>query len=520
MNLLRFLKSTKGAIKPLNALLLSGAAGVGFFFVANTAANKQISAERQVRTLSGITQSSQQESMRRQGGMLTSINVRDGRNQLATAEERAAMSGNSALDRYNANQRALDKMGSSLGKAAQFSDSDSGLNTGNRETENASTRFSVGNPHAHAVGAAAGAYVEGQADGATGSASGTNHQLASASMARASGNSFSGSYGPVSGANAGGAPSARTGAGGEGTRLSGAMPGGSNIVSQLGREGAGAGTRTGSSSFGQNRNGRAGRSQNVGNNRDELRDILKKSAAADANVNASANEGGRAFLASAISSGGITVDGQTDTGSATSSDFTGDTDRTLKAVGNRLKQEEQEQDDRQKKNEDLLFQLITTALGSIGVIVAGAKILSKLDASITALEAELKTQEMLLATMSASPLPGMQAAAAAMQAKVNATRALLSGAKLKRKIAAIAMVTLVTGANGFLFVMAKKFAHEYGGSGGINIATVAQTVAPILVAASVQTAITPTWSGFFKAAWGRVKGSLSQIAMSVVGPKI
>ena len=55
MNLLRFLKSTKGAIKPLNALLISGAAGAVFAYTVNTAANKQIQAERAVRTLSGIS---------------------------------------------------------------------------------------------------------------------------------------------------------------------------------------------------------------------------------------------------------------------------------------------------------------------------------------------------------------------------------------------------------------------------------------------------------------------------------
>ena len=54
MNILRFLKSTKGAIKPLNALLLAGASGVGFFFMANSIADHQIEAERQVRTLSSM----------------------------------------------------------------------------------------------------------------------------------------------------------------------------------------------------------------------------------------------------------------------------------------------------------------------------------------------------------------------------------------------------------------------------------------------------------------------------------
>ena len=238
MNLLRFLKSTKGAIKPLNALLVSGAAGAAFFYVANTAAQKHIEAERSVRTLTSISTTSPQEGLHRQGGLLTSINVRDGRNELATAEERAAMGGNTALERYAANQRALGNMDANLGRAAQFGESD-GLNVGNRELVQTTPGFVAGssyNPAADVAGAV------GQAQPGTAGEAGVEggRTLAAASMARASGSNLNAASGPVAGGTAGGAGASPTRAAapavGERPRLSGAMPGGTNIVSRMGLE--------------------------------------------------------------------------------------------------------------------------------------------------------------------------------------------------------------------------------------------------------------------------------------------
>lgn len=479
MNLLRFLKSTKGAIKPLNALALSGAAGVGFFFIANTAADRQIQAERQVRTLSSIAQTSPQKGMLRQGEMLTSINVRDGLNQLATAEERAAMQGNSAMDRYNANQRALDNMGASLGRAAQYADGDAGLNTSNRDVQEGPVRYAVGNPRANAVGNAAGEYMDSGRSGGATPRGGAQNQLASASMARASGNTFSGSYGPSGSAGASGSSASGT----EGPRrLSGSMPSGSNIVSQMGLDGA---TARANSSFGRDRNGRTGRGQTVGSERNELKDILKKSAAADANANASANEGGRAFLASARSSGGITVDGTTNNGgAATSSDLTANTNRKLKAVGNRMKQEENTQEKRQKQNRNLIIQLFATVVGSLGVMLAGASILSNFDDKIK--------DTLAKAALSAGPA---QAALLARAAALKLTRWLIAGA----------MTAAVVAANAFLFYKAKQFIHTYGSHGGIAAAVISQIAAGVMVGGMVFVAMKPKLvNDFIKKQWNKL----------------
>ncbi len=482
MNLLRFLKSTKGAIKPLNALLISGAAGAVFAYTVNTAANKQIQAERSIRSLSGISQTMPQDGLRRQGGMLTSINVRDGLNQVATAEEKAALQGNDALARYNANQRALAGMEGTLGRAAQFSEGDEGLNTGNRDAVQASARFTVGNPNANLSGDEV-YRSQGQAQG---QADRVGEGFAPASMARASGSSFNATSGPIDSSRG-----TRGGTGGlvtEGPRrLSGTMPGGTNVVSRMGLDGATA--RANTSSFGQDRNGRGTRGRNIGAGKGELQDILKKSAAAAGNANASANEGGRAFLANAQTSGGVTVDGAGDTQTASSADLAAPTARKLKAIGNRLQQEKNKQEERNKAHRKLIWQLLTTALGSIGMMVAGSLILTKLD----------KTVKDWLFEASVATLPADKAACLAVANMF----------KLRRLLTAIAMIAAVGTANAWLYISAKKFLSEYGAYGGTWVADVAKIVAPLMVAGMVQTALKPDWKGFIKSTWATLKNTLN-----------
>lgn len=452
MHIFSFLKSTRGAIKPLNALIISGVAGAGFFYVANTAADKHIEAKRVIRSVSGISQTDPRAGMSRRGDMLTSINVRDGRNQLATAEERAAMKGNGALDRYAANQRALDAMDGALTRAAQFSGSDPGLNTGNRNAVQTPVQLAVGNPNANAGAAVA----QGAISSANGSSAQGPARLSNASITRSSGNSFGGTSGAVSGGIS-------VSAGSERQRLSGAMPGGNNIVSQRGLDGALAGGRN-TASFGQNRNGRLGRARNGKGERDELKDIVKRSAEAAGNANASANEGGRAFLANAVNSGGISVDGGEDmTRGASSEDLASPTNHKLKAVGNKLDDIEKEQEKRNAQHRALIWQLVTTALGSIGAMVVASRILSK---------------------MKKSP-DGYS--------------------KLAYWAIAAAFMASVTAANAWLFFRAKKFISDYGAYGGTTVAIIAEIVAPLMVAGMLQTILSPDWKDFIKTLWGKIK---------------
>lgn len=483
MNIFRFLKSTKGAIKMANASLVVSLASAGVFYMgANMAANQKIASERRVRTLGELTQTAPQQGMNRQNGMLTSINVRDSRNQLATADDLASSQGNTALKRYEDNKRTMEKLGNmDFGSAAEFSDSDAGLGAGNRQVIEDQTRYSVGNPRAGQVGANAsynaGSSYQGQ-DGSNANGTQGSGSFTTASMARASGSSFSGTSDPISGGVSGGIAAT---SGSEKPRLSGAMPGGTNIMSQMGLEGALArGENT--ASFGRDRNGRGGREHRAHSERDELKDILKRSAEADANINASANEGGRAFMANAINSGGISVDGTNNGGTATSSDLTSNTQRKLKAIGNRLKGEEDKQQERQDAQFRLIVQLLATVAGSAGLIIGGAKWLRKLDADIAV-----------------APTPIAKAALTT-----------------KRWIVAISMLTLVTAGNVALFIMAKKFEHDYGAYGGTKIATIARIISALTVAAAVQTMFTPDWKGFVKKVWAKIKGGLSSVALGVV----
>lgn len=456
MNIFRFLKSTQGAIKPLNALIISGVAGAGFFYVANTAANKQIAAERAIRSLSGISQTAPQAGMYRSGNMLTSINVRDGRNQLATAEERAAMEGNSALDRYAANQRALGSMDETLGRAAQFSDSDAGLNTGNRNTVQAPVQMQVGNPNAQAP-------VEDYVAPGGNSAARTPNRLSNASMTRAAGNSFGATAGGVTG----GIAVQNTSNGREGHRLSGSMPGGSNIVSQRGLDGALASNRN-ATSFGQEREGRLGGGRYSKGERDELKDIVKRSADAAGNASASANEGGRAFLANARNSGGVSVDsGEDMTRSASSGDLSAPTAHKLKAVGNKLSDEEKQLEEMNQDRRSLTTQLIITVLGSIAMMVAGAILLPKLSAT-----------------------PWIRWAVAG------------------------AMIAAVAAANALLFVKAAEFMDRYKDVGGTAVAKVALVLSPIMVAGMVFTAIKPEgWKALGSKIWTRIKSAFEPVGL-------
>ena len=480
MNLFRFLKSTRGAIKPLNALLISGAVGVVSLYTFNNNADKQIEAERAVRTLSSIEGTAPEQGMRRQGDLLTSINVRDGRSQLATAEERAAIKGTSALDRYEANQRALGNMDAALTRAAQFSESD-GLNTGNRNAVQSADRFVVGNPNAAAGSAVAdSAYTRsGAQEGADGqSSTGNSSRLANASMAHASGNSFGGTSGAVSGGIA------TQGGPAEGpARLSGAMPGGSNIISQ--RASAGLGENRGTSSFGQNRNGRTTRGNRIGAERNELKDIVKKSAAAASNTRASANEGGRAFLASNNSSGGVQVDnGEDMTRGASSEDLAAPTNKKLKAVGDKLKEVEDKQAERSQAQKRLIGLLIGMTAASLAMMIAGATLLSWMDEHCT------------------NPW----------------------GIMARWAIAAAMVAAVATFAN-ILFVAAKHFIEDYSQYGGVGVATISKIVAPILLAGMTYIAIRPQDAKFFRKLGKNIinrfrKISVVDQAMSFIGGKM
>lgn len=485
MNLFNFLKSTRGAIKPLNALLISGAAGVVFVYTVGNVADKQIKAERQVRTLSGIAASSPQQSMLRRDGRLTSINVGDGRGQLATAEERAAMQGNRALDKYMANQQALAGMDAALGRAAQFSESD-GLNIGNREVVQGTPQFVRGTSVDTEAGVA-GAVTRAGA-GKPGKVKTTAPTtLAPATMTRASGNNSGSAAGAVSGGIVGGPGS--TG-GTEGMRMSGAMPGGTNIMSQRGLDKGPLGN-SGTSSFRNGRDGYITRGPKMGQGKDELDDIAKRSARAAASNSPSANEGAQAFLAGATRGGVVVTNGEGESeGGSASEDLKNPSDRKLRAIGNHLGKVEQEQEERQSANRALMWQMIATILGSIGAMVAGSLILSRFDDMI---------QDWLISTGGAGWAYARWAALVAA-----------------RWAWAAALMAAVTAANAWLVINATKFIDKYAETGGVGLAKACQWIAPIMAGGMLFTVLAPkTMKGVFMNIWKQMKVLMSPIGLAL-----
>lgn len=488
MNLFHFLRSTRGAIKPLNALLISGAAGVVFAYTVGTVSDKQVSSERQVRTLSGIESTAPQQGMLMQNGRLTSINVGDGRGQLATAEERAAMQGNKALDRYMANQRALEGMDATLGRAAQFSETD-GLNTGNRDIHQIPGQFVQGTSVDTGAGVT-GAVTRAGAQAQGTEAVGGRPSLAPASITRASGNNSGSSAGAVSGGIVGGP--GQTG-GSEGMRMSGAMPSGSNIVSQRGLDKGPLGN-SGTSSFKNGRDGYIARGPKAVRGKNELDDISKRSARAAASNSPSANEGAQAFIQGATQGGVVVTRGADTEGGTGSEDLKNPSDHKLRAIGNHLQGVENELENRQSENRALKWQMIATILGTIAAMVAGAFILAKLDELVKAWEFEA----------SVATLPADKAACTAMAAMF----------KFRRHLLGLALFAAVAGANAFLVLKATQFIHKYAETGGVGMAKACQWIAPILVGGMLFTVLSPkTMKTVFSNIWKNMKTALSPVGM-------
>ncbi len=372
MKLFSLLKNKRGALRPVPALLVSGVVAAGAIYTANFDAQREIKAERAVRSLSSIGQAAPQKGLQGSEGGLTSINVQDSSGRLATAQERAAFAGNNALARYEANQRALENMDGSLGQATQLVGAD-GLNTGNRNVEQTPASYMVGNsadtgvtPNLSGAGTTA-------TPGTTPAAE-QGPRLAPAAITRASGGSpmeaspaagVSSPGASSGGGTSGGISDAAVGTG-DRPRLSGSMPGGSNIVTALGRESAPAST-----SFVRARDARVGTGRRTGQGKDELNDILKKSARAAANTRASGNEGSRAFLANAQTSGGITVEEGSETNTASSADLEAPTAGKLRAIQRHLNAIDTKEKQRQADQKDLLKKLLIGLIGSLALITAG-----------------------------------------------------------------------------------------------------------------------------------------------------
>ena len=365
MNLFDFLKNKHGKLT-LGLPQMVAIAGVGL--VASYGAfhaDKKAAEQEQIRSLSSISSGYNYGGMRQTGrGGLTSINVKDGLNQVATAEERARMEagrtgggdfGLSAADNLG------NSVGSSLvGRAAATSDTE-GLGMGKNAViiqEGTPTGTTANGARVNPGAVSGRTGRNGRTDTSAG-----DSRLASASVTRAGGSGMSASYGGASAGNNTGntMAGAPTGRSGEGYKFSGAMPSGTDPLSLSGANG-----RTSSTFMAGGRNattGRGSRSKGTGN---ELKDISKRSADAALNRNRAANEGSRAFLAAAVNSGGMSIDGGVETQETGSADFAAPELSHLKAIGDwgdKTNQETVTPRDKARKN--LLYFMIATMAATL-----------------------------------------------------------------------------------------------------------------------------------------------------------
>lgn len=362
-NILTYLKSVSGKLR-LNLLntsagvLVAGGLATGLVMNMSDAQPKQ---KLGVRSLSSVASTSAYEGLQRKDGQLTSTQVYDSLGQIANEADRARLEGASGaandfgLDSLN----NLDKNLQSVGAAAETGASD-GLGMGGNSAVQSGPLGSARGAAGPNVSASS---VANAAQGRT-----QTNTLGTASMARASGSAFNAAASSMGGSNA---PSGKGGlaSSGDGYQLSGAMPGSSTAVAALQDSSA---AQRGASSFGAgDRQARAGKASRAGREANDLKDISKRSADAARNVNRSANEGARAFLASTKNSGGLSVVGDVNGEEVGSADFQKAEVKNAKKIRDWGNKQDEKEEARRKARKVLVWLLLSTVAATALAIPFG-----------------------------------------------------------------------------------------------------------------------------------------------------
>ena len=318
-----FLKSRTGklTLNVQSAFVLAAGVGILGVSLAHNLAEQTSKQELAARSLSSISNAYNYGGLRQTKEGLSSMNMANlsgGLDGIASAEERArfeaARTGNGQFGLDAADNMGRNVASAMSGSAAEMSDTE-GLGMGKNAVvmQNNASGSSTANMPQVAPGT-----VAQQGQNAR-NARGASNTLAPAS-ARTSGGSgvsnsgFGGSS--SSGANRSGSSSySGSSARGEGYRLSGAMPGGTNPVSMRGEGGRN------SSGFGAGRNasvGQSGRFKSTGN---DLKDISRQSAKIAANSHRSTTGGAEPFLAAGRVTAGMSFDNSVEETTTGSSDL-------------------------------------------------------------------------------------------------------------------------------------------------------------------------------------------------------
>lgn len=362
-NILTYFKSVSGKLR-LNLLNTSAGVLVAGGLVTGIVMNMSDAQPKQklgVRSLSSVASTSAYEGLQRKDGQLTSTQVYDSLGQIANEADRARLEGASGaandfgLDSLN----NLDKNLQSVGAAAETGASD-GLGMGGNSAVQSGPLGSARGAAGPNVSASS---VANAAQGRT-----QTNTLGTASMARASGSAFNAAAGSMGRSNA---PSGKGGlaSSGDGYQLSGAMPGSSTAVAALQDSSA---AQRGASSFGAgDRQARAGKASRAGREANDLKDISKRSADAARNVNRSANEGARAFLASTKNSGGLSVVGDVNGEEVGSADFQKAEVKNAKKIRDWGNKQDEKEEARRKARKVLVWLLLSTVAATALAIPFG-----------------------------------------------------------------------------------------------------------------------------------------------------
>ena len=382
MNWFNLLKNKAGklAMSTQKALLISAGVGIIGATVMQNLVEPGDSQNMAVRSLSSVSNNFDYGSMHYtdNGTGLTSINVSDETGTIQTSQRNSSEVGDfglSAADNMDAKvASSFVGRGSSLGETEGLGKSPdvdlSGYSSGN------STASGQNSVSSHSYSPRANGSGDANYSTSRGSESHSSEptqiaSLGTASMTRASGSGINASYGNFSGSSSGGSRngSSRSSGGkssGSSYNFSGAMPSGTNPVSLSGADGRG------SSRFmaGTTRATVAKGSQS-GAVKGELADISKRSADAArlaGQGNASNTEAGRAFLASAQNSGGISMDsGMADAERVGSADFKSTEAPQLRG----LKRGLSDINNSLKTRNDAMSEVIKWMLLTLGVAIAG-----------------------------------------------------------------------------------------------------------------------------------------------------
>lgn len=347
------------------------AAGVGILGVslAHNLAEQMPKQELAARSLSSISNAYNYGGLRQTKEGLSSMNMANlsgGLDGIASAEERArfeaARTGNGQFGLDAADNMGRNVAAAMSGPAAEMSDTE-GLGMGKNAVvmQNNASGSSTANMPQVAPGA-----VAQQGQNAR-NARGASNTLAPASARTAGGSGVANSgFGGSSSSRAGGSGSSSysgSSARGEGYRLSGAMPGGTNPVSMRGADGRS------SSGFGAGRNatvGQSGRFKSTGN---DLKDISRQSAKIAANSHRSANAGAEPFLASGRTTAGMSFDNSVEETTTGSSDLEmKNLPKQKKAIQTWQNQTNQNEERRRQKRNELLWWM-AGVLGSLVLVV-------------------------------------------------------------------------------------------------------------------------------------------------------